>query len=467
MKRLIAVLAALLVAGSLAALPAIAANVTYTVSFSATNFVAAFGGTATDPVTGTFTVTFDPTQSYTDDTADISLNSLNIPLSSALSFTYFGPGSNPGGYQIGELVVGGISGHNTPGCGSGPASGSGCVIFGTNDFYLQIINFTAMPTFAQLGYTSTSGSYFYTLCPSGDTVSVQSVGAVANFSTSNGTQHRPLEVAAVGDGNQAGSATVHSAGAPSSPLVAAVLPASRSVHVGCTATAFATIINAGVTTATGCSITPAAALPLDFLYQTTDPATNAVTGSPNTPVDIGAGAAQSFVIALTPNAAFDPTNLAFNFACTNANPAPSNIGLNTLLISSASLPVPDVVALAATEKNDGIVHVLASSDQGAFAVATVNLGAGATITASANTGPATLPISINLCQTDPASGQCISPIGPAVTSTIAAEDTPTFAVLVSAQGTVPFDPANNRITVQFTDSDNAVRGETSVAVETQ
>jgi hypothetical protein len=54
-----------------------------------------------------------------------------------------------------------------------------------------------------------------------------------------------------------------------------------------------------------------------------------------------------------------------------------------------------------------------------------------------------------------------------VTSTIAAGDTPTFAVLVSAQGKVPFDPANNRITVQFTDSDNAVRGETSVAVETQ
>jgi hypothetical protein len=45
--------------------------------------------------------------------------------------------------------------------------------------------------------------------------------------------------------------------------------------------------------------------------------------------------------------------------------------------------------------------------------------------------------------------------------------TPTFAIFVSATNSVAFDPANNRITVQFTDSGNAVRGETSVAVETQ
>jgi hypothetical protein len=38
---------------------------------------------------------------------------------------------------------------------------------------------------------------------------------------------------------------------------------------------------------------------------------------------------------------------------------------------------------------------------------------------------------------------------------------------VTASSTVAFDPANNRIFVTFTDSTNAIRGETSVAVETQ
>ena len=79
------------------------------------------------------------------------------------------------------------------------------------------------------------------------------------------------------------------------PLVAAVLPASRSAVVGNPVTAFATIINAGTSTANKCGIAPDATLPLpiDFSYQTTDPATNALTGTLNTPVDIAAGAAQS------------------------------------------------------------------------------------------------------------------------------------------------------------------------------
>ena len=94
------------------------------------------------------------------------------------------------------------------------------------------------------------------------------------------------------------------------PLVAAVLPSSRSVQVGVAATAFATIINAGVSTATGCGISPVTSLPANFSYQATDPATNQVTGSPNTPVDIAAGAARSFIISLTPTATIAPSGCA-------------------------------------------------------------------------------------------------------------------------------------------------------------
>jgi streptogramin lyase len=252
-----------------------------------------------------------------------------------------------------------------------------------------------------------------------------------------------------------------------SGLVAAVLPSSRSVEVGNTPTAFATIINSGSSAASGCTIVPVTPVPASFVYQTTNPATNALTGSPNTPVSIAAGGAQSFVIAFTPNAPFVPTTVAFGFDCTNVDAALSNPGLNTLLLSASSTPVPDIVALAATAQNDGILHITGASGSNAFAVATVNLGASAQITAAANTGAATLPLAISLCQTDPASGQCISSVGPSVTFTINANATPTVAIFATARGGVPFLPATNRIFVEFSDANEVVRGSTSVAVETQ
>ena len=100
-------------------------------------------------------------------------------------------------------------------------------------------------------------------------------------------------------------------------------------------------------------------------------------------------------------------------------------------------------------------------------VATVNVGASASITATANTGAATLPLAISLCQTNPMSGQCISSIGSTVTTTIGANATPTFAIFATASGSLPFVPQTNRIFVEFSDANQIVRGSTSVAVETQ
>ena len=250
-------------------------------------------------------------------------------------------------------------------------------------------------------------------------------------------------------------------------LVAAVLPSSRSVQVGTTATAFATIINAGSVTATACRISLLTSLPATFSYQTTNPATNQVIGAPNTPVNITAGAAQSYVFALTPSAPIAPTDVQLSFDCTNTDPAPINTGLNTLLLSASTTPVPDIVALAVTPTNDGIVNILATNGTGALAVATVNVGATGTITASADTGSATLPVNISLCQTNPATGQCISAIGSSVTTTINANATPTFGIFIQGSGNVPFDPAANRIFVRFKDGGDVTRGSTSVAARTQ
>jgi hypothetical protein len=250
-------------------------------------------------------------------------------------------------------------------------------------------------------------------------------------------------------------------------VVSAVLPSSRSVQVGVSATAFATIINLGPGTAMDCGIAPITNIPAAFTYQTTNPATNAVIGSPNIPADIAEGAPQSFVFAVTPTAPMAPTDVQFSFDCANSSPAPINTGLNTLLLSASATPVPDIVALAATTTNDGIVNILGTNGIGAFAVATVNVGASGNITASADTGSASLPVNISLCQTDPANGQCVSGIGISVTTIINANATPTFGIFVQGNGTVPFDPAANRIFVRFKDSGDVTRGSTSVAVRTQ
>ena len=100
-------------------------------------------------------------------------------------------------------------------------------------------------------------------------------------------------------------------------------------------------------------------------------------------------------------------------------------------------------------------------------MATVNVGTSGSITASADTGNATLPVNIFLCQTDPANGQCISAIASSVTTQINANATPTFGFFVQGNGNVPFDPAANRVFVRFKDGGNVTRGSTSVAVRTQ
>jgi hypothetical protein len=158
---------------------------------------------------------------------------------------------------------------------------------------------------------------------------------------------------------------------------------------------------------------------------------------------------------------------ALYFGCPNTQTARSRKGLNTVLLSASLTPIPDIVALAATSSNDGIVNVAGSPGTGAFAVATVNVGASGSITAMADTGNAILPINIALCQTDPANGQCISGIGPSVSTQINANATPTFGIFIGAAGNVGFNPATNRIFVRFKDGGGVTRGSTSVAVRTQ
>jgi hypothetical protein len=248
--------------------------------------------------------------------------------------------------------------------------------------------------------------------------------------------------------------------------VSAILPSSRSVQTNVTATAFVTLANAGNQTATGCTIALANQPSAIFSYQTTN-ASNAPTGAPNQPVDIPPWTPQSFMISVASGAAIDPTNLVFNMSCTNAAAAPTTVGLNTLLFSASTTPTPDVVTLTATATSDGYVHLSPANGTGAFAVATVNVGVSGTLVGSVDTGSASLPVTVNLCQTNPRTGACLSSIGPTVNVTIGPNETPTFAVFVSSQGAIAADPANKRIFVRFKDqATGATRGSSSVAVTT-
>jgi len=250
-------------------------------------------------------------------------------------------------------------------------------------------------------------------------------------------------------------------------LVAALQPISRSVMVGTSAAVFATMIAVGPGTATGCTVAPLTSVPAAFSFQATSPITNQPVGTPNTPVDIPGGGSQTFAVAFAPTAPFPPTDITLTFTCANTAPASVVSGLNTLLLSAASGPIPDIAAVAATLNNDGIVDISSATGTGVFAVATVNLGAGGLITASVDTGGASLPVNLAICQTNPVDSVCLAPRASSVTMQINPGDTPTFAVFVDGTGPVPFDPAKNRISVRFTDAGSVTRGAASVAVRTQ
>jgi hypothetical protein len=248
------------------------------------------------------------------------------------------------------------------------------------------------------------------------------------------------------------------------PLASAIEPSSRSVMVGETATAFATLVNGGPGAATECGIALASPIPATFSYQTTNAATNTVTGAPNAPVDLPARASQSFVVAITPTAPFPPTQVQFTFACVNAPSPPTVVGVNTLLLSASTSPVPDVIATAFVP--EGVLALDFSSRTGAFSVGTINIGAPSAMTVSADTGSAALPVTITLCVTS-SSGACMSAPGPSVTASMDNGVGIGLAVFVSASAPIRANDAVNRIFVRFIDALGVTRGLTSVAIQSQ
>ena len=251
---------------------------------------------------------------------------------------------------------------------------------------------------------------------------------------------------------------------PQASIAASVLPSSRSLTLGKTASVFASLVNASENPAHGCRISPPPGLAADFWFQTTDHATNALTGSRNASALLPPGGTQTFAMSLTPRAALPPREIVFDFSCDNASAAATVSGVNTLTLSAAPTPVADIIALAATPEDPGIVHV-PRAGAGLFAVASFNLGATSSITARARLRPPSLPVTLSICQSNSATGACLSPLSAGVTTTVAPGASPTFVVIVSGnRQAVPLAPGANRIVVEFLDGGGVLRGGTSVAL---
>jgi outer membrane protein assembly factor BamB len=257
-------------------------------------------------------------------------------------------------------------------------------------------------------------------------------------------------------------------GVPASPLDAAMLPGARSVALGSVATVFATMLNSSDAALDNCRIALPASAPsgLALTYQTTDPATNRPTGAPNVPVPIPAHAGQSFVLSFTtPTALADPAQ-GLVFACDGIDNAAAIQGVDTVDLAFSATSIADIVALAATASGNGILQI-PQGGAAAFAVASVNVGATGSLTVSTDLGGAALPVAATLCQTNPASGQCLAPPAASVAVSIDANATPTFSVFATSSGTVPFAPGASRVFLRFTDGNGQQHGSTSVAVMTE
>lgn len=250
---------------------------------------------------------------------------------------------------------------------------------------------------------------------------------------------------------------------PSNPtlLVNSVLPTSRTPVIGNPVTIFNTVINAGSEYAAGVTLSLGTALPGSFSYSQTSCSTNAIIGSPNAPIDIPPGGVACYILTFTPSSVFPATHAQIVAQALNAPATTLLVGINTWLLRSTSSPGPDIIALTTTAD----FHQIACSGTNAFAVALSNVGAATIgdITVTANTGSVSLPISVSIMETNPSTGTVI---GDNILQGIGAGNNRTVAVFVNFTDCVLFNPAANRIFIEFRDASNNVVGSTSTAVST-
>jgi probable HAF family extracellular repeat protein len=256
-------------------------------------------------------------------------------------------------------------------------------------------------------------------------------------------------------------------------IFAATLPNARTSFVpgGPPVTGFASIINNGSVAATQCSIAQPFDVPGTFSYQRTN-AQNVPVGSPNVPVDIPAGATQTFVFSLTPSDLFS-IDVTLIFKCTNTARAPVLFGVNTFLVSAGPKSITDMLSIADTLTHDGIANIPGVNGTGLMVTAAIDIGNAGTVTCAPTPtpfgqAPRSLAANLFICQTNN-QGQCVNPPspGPSATVSVLTNQTVFFSTFIQGTGqTISFDPGNSRVFFLCKEGGTPV-GEASVAVRTQ
>jgi hypothetical protein len=146
--RVVSFAGALLLGSLLSAQSAAASTITRTIGFTAHDFTTIYGSVPApiNPVSGSFTLTFDPTLVYANQTSGILLNGINIPADGVPVFSYVP--------HFGDMMT----------IGMALAGDHNGVNLGTNDFILNF-SLTApnIPLNAGFGYSQLGDAdWFFT-----------------------------------------------------------------------------------------------------------------------------------------------------------------------------------------------------------------------------------------------------------------------------------------------------------------
>src|SRR5262249_25160651 len=141
--------------------------------------------------------------------------------------------------------------------------------------------------------------------------------------------------------------------------------------------------------------------------------TNVSQGVADATFDLPPSSYKTFVVSLTLSGELISQEVGLTVACDDGAASATKTGLNSLMLSVSPTPVPDVIAIAATPSNDGVLRV-ATGSPGAFSAAVVNVGATAGLAAFVSDTSGLLPFDrLTICQTQSAKGgQCLATPAP-------------------------------------------------------
>lgn len=227
--------------------------------------------------------------------------------------------------------------------------------------------------------------------------------------------------------------------------------------------------------AEGCRIVMPEGLPATASYTLLDGSLQPV-GDADALFSLTGGTTTSFRVTLTPTTPTGMNGVDFfpQFTCFNAT-ADTITGFNSVRLNVGAAAGTNAISVPFTVSGDGVFRIATSGGFGFMSTIAASIGTSdgtgtpeqVTMTVSVDTGAASLPLSsLSLCQTNPATGACISPIGSSVTSVWQNGITQSFGVFAYDNGAtgIPLDAANARVFIRYTDSNGVLRSIDSLPI---